>query len=148
MKFVLFGVVLCGIIFGLGTGCQAPSTNLTRSIARDAGDTTVTVYLDGRDAHDVDERKTRIVLIVREIEVFLDQGIVGGLTINAIREQVNNIVPIEYQNISNTVLQYLSGYGAPTDKVPPKVLKNIRAALMGIKTGVAEYVLEDRMPEN
>ena len=136
-------IVLCLVC----TGCREPSQNQQRAAARATGDNIVTFYLDARVEHDVDEKKKRVVAIVTEIEKLLDQGTVGELTVGALRKQVNEIVPIGYNNISDTVLQYLAGYRVPTDKIPPKIVKNIKAALKGVKTGVAEYKLEDRLPE-
>lgn len=136
----LFVVCVC-LFFA---GCESPSMNMQRSAARDAGDTGITAYLDNRDAHDVDEKKTRILEIVLEIENFIDSGEIGQLTVGAITKQVNKVVPTEYQDLSDTVLDYLSEYEVPTDKVPENIIKNIKAALKGIRTGVDEYKLEDR----
>lgn len=133
----LFCVFIC-------SGCQEPSMNVQRSAARDVGDTSITIYLDRRDAHDVDEKKERIITIADEIEAFLNSGEIGALTVGAMKKQVNKIVPSGYQDISDIVLNYISQHNAPTDKIPEKVVKNIKAALKGIRTGVLEYKLEDR----
>ena len=125
-------------------GCEPPSMNLQRSAARDAGDTGITAYLDDRDAHDVDEKKARILAIIKEVEDFLNEGEIGKLTVGAVRKQVNKVVPPEYQDLSDTILHYLSKFEVPTDKIPASVVKNIKAALLGVKNGIAEYKLEDR----
>ena len=142
MKKLLLLVMVLGLV-----GCEPPSMNVQRSAARDAGDTGITIYLDGRNVHDLDEKKARILAIAIEIEEFLNTGEVSELTVGALKKQVNKIVPAEYQNLSDTVLEYLSEYSIPTDKVPAEVVKNIKAALYGIRTGVAEYRIEDRKPE-
>jgi len=134
--------LLIALLFTVG--CNSPSMNLQRSSARDFGDTGITVYLDDRDINDVDEKKERILAIVMEIENFLNSGEIGQLTINSVKKQINEIVPNEYQNISNMILEYLSGYTVPTDRIPINVVRNMKATLKGIKVGVNEYSIEDR----
>lgn len=133
------------IAVGLGMlGCSAPSMNVQRSAARGAGDTGVTVYLDQRNERDVDEKKARLLVIIAEIEKLLDNGSIGNMTINEARKRIADIVPSGYDNVANAILQYLAGHRVPTDKIPPQVVKNIRAALDGMKRGIDQYKLEDR----
>jgi len=129
------------------TGCEKPSMNMQRSAARGAGDTGITAYLDDRDTNDIDERKARIIMIVNEVEGFLNEGEIGSLTVDALQKQVNKIVPAEYQDLSDTILEYLSDFETPTEKIPENVVRNIKEALNGIRTGVYEYKIEDRKNE-
>lgn len=146
MKFkLLFVIGLCFVL----VGCESPkaSMNLQRSAARDVGDTSVTVYLDKRDAHDVDEKQKRILEIANEIEKLLDSGEIGSMTAAAFKKQINKIVPDDFSDLSDAILNYLSGLKVPTDKVPVNIVRNIKALLKGVRLGISEYKLEDRLPE-
>lgn len=125
-------------------GCESPSMNIQRSASRDVGDTGITLYLENEDVGVVGEKKAKVLLIIQEIENFINNGEIGNLTVGTIRDRINKIVPSEYQNISNTILQYLSEFKVPTDKIPPTAVKNIKAVLIGMKIGIDEYKLEDR----
>lgn len=136
----LFILLLCiGFV-----GCESPSMNVQRSASRDVGDTGITLYLENEDVNTIENKKAKILLIIQEIENFIDLGEVGNLTVAEIRDRINKIVPAEYQNVSNSILQYLSEFKVPTDKIPADVVKNIKAVLIGMKVGINEYQLEDR----
>lgn len=136
----LFMLLLCiGFV-----GCESPSMNVQRSASRDVGDTGITLYLENEDINTIENKKAKILLIIQEIENFIDLGEVGNLTVAEIRDRINKIVPAEYQNVSNSILQYLSEFKVPTDKIPADVVKNIKAVLVGMKVGISEYQLEDR----
>lgn len=93
---------------------------------------------------DVDAEK--ITKIINKIEAFLDSsetGTLGTLTVGAMKKQVNKIVPLEYQYISNKILSCVRG-DAPTDKISGKVVKNIEAALKDIKPGTKDLTSTEK----
>lgn len=140
MNRIVAVVLMCVVI----AGCTPPSLNLQRSAARDIGDTAITVYLDETEETAVNNNKEIILNIANEIEKFIDDGKVGELTVGALRDFVNKTVPVDYANIAEAVVQQVGKIEAPTDKIPEQAIKNIKALLMGIKTGVNEYKIEDR----
>ena len=119
---------------------------IQRSAARDTGDTGITVYLDRRPADQVAAKVNKVLIIVAEIENLLNNNQVGDLTVSKLKKEVTRIVPAGYTDISDSVLNYLSGLDVPTDKVPDQVIRNIKSLLQGVKVGVSEYKMSDRKP--
>ena len=142
MKKLLVVTMMLGLV-----GCEPPSMNLQRSAARDTGDTGITIFLDECSEDVVESKKAAILIIIDEIETFIDTGLTGDLTVGVIKSQVAKVVPKEYGDLSSTILDYLAEFKVPTDKVPVKIVKNIKAALLGVRRGVKEYRIEDRKEE-
>lgn len=136
-KFVLIGCLLF-------IGCGNPSMNLQRSIARDGGDSGITIYLDRVDEIEVPDRIETLNTIISEIEKILDDQVVGDLTVVFFKDTVTKIVPEGFESIFNHLIDYLRGFEMPSDQIPENIVRKIKSALQGMRVGIVEYKIEDR----
>ena len=139
-------ILALSVVALLGMGCRAPSMNVQRSGLRGVGDVAATVLLERVPEAAVPVVREKALEVIAQCDAALSDGVLPGMSLDALKKILDEKVPEQYKPVSDAVLKVVRGIRLPTEALGENNAKRIRAALVGIKSGVTEYKVGDRNP--
>lgn len=134
-------VLLLGLMVTTGCSTVFGALNTQRAALRGTGDLGVTAYLDSVDADKYEAHQTEIASILERLQAFMGEGEVKELVYPKLVEAIKGIVPDDYRNIANLVLDAVQRTSVDVDveKIGDENVARINAVLHGVAAGLRLY---------
>jgi len=135
-------VLLLGLMVTTGCSTVLGALNTQRAGLRGTGDIGVTAYLDSMADDKYEAHATEIAAITTRLQAFMGEGEVKELIYPKLVEAVKGIVPQDYRNIANLVLDAVQRTSADVDveqAIGDENVARINAVLEGVAAGLRLY---------
>ena len=142
-KLLLF----LGLLIATGCSTVFGALNTQRSALRGTGDLGVTAYLDSTKDDQWQAHRVEIKAVLAALQGFMVEGGVQHLAYPKLVEAVKGLVPEDYKNIANLVLDAVQRTDLDVDvdtAIGEANVARINAVLEGVAAGLRLYRAEHR----
>jgi len=119
------------------TGCA--SMNVQKATLNGSAQVSAALFLDSRPIDKVDGDLKKSKEIVASVKKFIATGNIANLTVGALRQELNKIVPVPYVSYVDAIMSAVAGIKVPVNKIGPNNVERIISVIEGLEIEFKNY---------